>query len=86
MLVAAVPNVRITWPSGAPFLRTIQPAISLVSPLAVTVTVRMPDGSETAFLLEPAGLSGGRLRARDCRADIERTLPLSHIVAVAPAS
>lgn len=53
--------------------------------LAVTVTVRMPDGSETPYLLEPAALAGGRLRARDRRSDIERTLPLSHIVSVQPA-
>jgi hypothetical protein len=47
--------------------------------------VRLPDGSESEYLLEPAGLASGRLRARDRRADIERTLPLSSIVAVAPA-
>ncbi len=52
--------------------------------LEVTVVVRMPDGSETPYVLEPAALAGGRLRARDRRADIERTLPLSHIVAVGP--
>lgn len=52
--------------------------------LEVRVTVRMPDGSEVAYTLEPAGLAGGRLRARDRRADIERTLPLSHITAVDP--
>ncbi|PZQ90651.1 MAG: hypothetical protein DI534_05485 [Leifsonia xyli] len=53
--------------------------------LQVTVVVRMPDGSEVPYLLEPAALAGGRLRARDRRADIERTLPLSHIVEVTPA-
>ncbi|MBN9140931.1 MAG: helicase-associated domain-containing protein [Micrococcales bacterium] len=54
--------------------------------LQVTVVVRMPDGSEVPYLLEPAALAGGRLRARDRRADIERTLPLSHIVAVEPTA
>ncbi|TXK19364.1 helicase-associated domain-containing protein [Homoserinibacter sp. GY 40078] len=54
--------------------------------LEVTVTVRMPDGREVPYLLEPAALAGGRLRARDRRADIERTLPLSHIVDVTPSS
>jgi len=44
----------------------------------------MPDGSEVPYVLEPAAVAGGRLRARDRRADIERTLPLSHIVAVEP--
>ncbi|QNO37976.1 helicase-associated domain-containing protein [Protaetiibacter sp. SSC-01] len=53
--------------------------------LQVTVVVRMPDGTEVPYLLEPAALAGGRLRARDRRADIERTLPLSHIVEVQPA-
>jgi hypothetical protein len=53
--------------------------------LEVTVVVRMPDGSEVPYLLEPAALAGGRLRARDRRADIERTLPLSHIVRVEEA-
>ncbi len=52
--------------------------------LQVTVVVRMPDGSEVPYVLEPAALAGGRLRARDRRADIERTLPLSHIVDVTP--
>ncbi|MDQ4138007.1 MAG: helicase-associated domain-containing protein, partial [Actinomycetota bacterium] len=50
----------------------------------VMVTVRMPDGSEVKYSLEPAAVAGGRLRSRDRRADIERTLPLSHIVAVEP--
>ena len=52
----------------------------------VIVTVRMPDGTEVAFRLEPASVAGGRLRARDTRADLERTLPLSSITAVEPLS
>ena len=58
--------------------------VAIKTKIAVTVTVRMPDGREVAYVLEPAGLAGGRLRARDRKADIERTLPLSSIVAVAP--
>lgn len=54
--------------------------------LPLTVSVRMPDGSVSDYLLEPASVAGGRLRARDRRADLERTLPLTSIVAVAPAS
>jgi hypothetical protein len=54
--------------------------------LTVTVSVRLPDGSDTEYLLEPAALAGGRLRARDRRADIERTLPLASITGVTPAS
>jgi hypothetical protein len=59
--------------------------LAIKTKLEVTVVVRMPDGTEVPYLLEPAALAGGRLRARDRRADIERTLPLSHIVAVDPA-
>lgn len=52
---------------------------------SVTVTVRLPDDSVVDYVLEPAAVAGGRLRARDRRADIERTLPLASIIAVAPA-
>jgi hypothetical protein len=47
--------------------------------------VRLPDESLAEYVLEPAALAGGRLRARDRRSDIERTLPLSSIIAVADA-
>ena len=52
----------------------------------IVVVVRMPDGSERALTLEASGLGGGRLRGRDRDADIERTLPVSSIVSVQPAS
>lgn len=52
---------------------------------AVIVTVKMPNGSTTDFTLEPTAIAHGRLRARDARADLERTLPLTSIVAVTPA-
>jgi hypothetical protein len=45
----------------------------------------MPNGAEVQYELEPTGLSGGRLRARDRRADIERTLPVSHITGLGPS-
>lgn len=51
----------------------------------LAVTVQMPNGSRVELQLEPAGLSGGRLRARDRRSDLERTLPLSSIVSIAPS-
>ncbi|MDQ1569514.1 MAG: hypothetical protein QOF79_188 [Actinomycetota bacterium] len=54
--------------------------------IALTVTVAMPDGSSIDLQLEPASLAGGRLRARDRRSDLERTLPLRSITAVAPAA
>ncbi len=48
----------------------------------VTVTVAMPDGSHVDYTLEPTGIGGGRLRGRDRKSDIERTLPLASIVDV----
>jgi hypothetical protein len=53
--------------------------------IGLTVTVAMPDGSSIDLQLEPASLAGGRLRARDRRSDLERTLPLASIRAVGPA-
>ncbi|PJJ73009.1 XPB/Ssl2-like helicase family protein [Diaminobutyricimonas aerilata] len=50
----------------------------------VDVTVTLPNGSEAVYRVEPTGLAGGRVRGRDAKADIERTLPLSHISAVTP--
>lgn len=50
----------------------------------IDVTVRLPDGSARVFRLEATGLGGGRLRGRDRAADVERTLPLSHIDGVVP--
>lgn len=51
----------------------------------VTVSVRMPNGKVVDYRLEPASVSGGRLRARDPHSEIERTLPLSSIAAVSDA-
>jgi Helicase conserved C-terminal domain len=53
--------------------------------IGLTVTVAMPDGSSVQLQLEPASVAGGRLRARDRRSDLERTLPLKSITAVGPA-
>jgi hypothetical protein len=60
--------------------------VAIKGKVALTVTVRMPDGSDVDYQLEPASVAGGRLRARDRKADIERTLPLANIVSVGPAS
>ncbi|QTX04001.1 helicase-associated domain-containing protein [Agromyces archimandritae] len=51
----------------------------------LTVSVRMPGGEVSDYLLAPSSVANGRLRARDRRTDIERTLPLSAIAAIAPA-
>jgi hypothetical protein len=53
--------------------------------IGLTVTVAMPDGSSIDLQLEPASVAGGRLRARDRRSDLERTLPLKSITAVGPS-
>ena len=53
--------------------------------LTINVTVTVQDGSSVVFVLEPTGLGGGRLRGRDRKADIERTLPLSRITSVSSA-
>ncbi|WP_286329093.1 hypothetical protein [Agromyces marinus] len=47
--------------------------------------MRMPNGETADYLLAPASVANGRLRARDRKSDIERTLPVSAIAAVAPA-
>jgi hypothetical protein len=59
--------------------------LAIKGKVTVAVTVRLPDDTLAEYVLEPAALAGGRLRARDRRADIERTLPLASIVAVADA-
>lgn len=59
--------------------------LAIRNKLTVTVTVQLPDGRSAEYELEPAALASGRLRARDRRADIERTLPLSSITSVQPA-
>jgi hypothetical protein len=59
--------------------------VAIKAKVALTVTVELADGSLADYQLEPTSVAGGRLRARDRRADIERTLPLSRITAVGPA-
>lgn len=64
--------------------RQLETAIRAKSPLTVSVTV--PGGDVVDFDLMPTSVAGGRLRARDRRSDIERTLPLSSIASIAPGS
>ncbi|WP_221585857.1 helicase-associated domain-containing protein [Microbacterium sp. G2-8] len=45
----------------------------------LAIEVNMPDGSVRELTLEATGLGGGRLRGRDAKADVERTLPVSLI-------
>lgn len=53
---------------------------------ALTVSVAMPNGTVVDYQLEPTSVAHGRLRARDRRSAIERTLPLSSIAGIAPAA
>ena len=86
ILVARVRAVATTTPeeTGQAWLaRQLESAVK--NKAAVYVDVRLPDGSDVEYYLEPAALANGRLRARDRRADIERTLPLSSVLAVRQA-
>ncbi|HYI33159.1 MAG TPA: helicase-associated domain-containing protein [Glaciibacter sp.] len=59
--------------------------VAIKTKQTVVVSIAMPGGSIVDYVLEPASVSGGRFRARDRRADIERTLPLSSVVSISPA-
>ncbi|MFT2690962.1 helicase-associated domain-containing protein [Clavibacter zhangzhiyongii] len=58
--------------------------VAIRAKAVLRVRVRMPDGREVDHVLEPTSVAGGRLRARDRIADVERTLPLSSIVSLSP--
>lgn len=60
--------------------RQIQLAIKNKARAKFTVTSN--SGAEIEFLLEPIGIANGRLRAKDRKADLERTLPITSIVKV----
>jgi len=64
-------------------LRQLDAAIK--ARVGLTVSVRMPNGSIVDYQLEPTSMGGGRLRARDDKSQIERTLPLTSIAALGPA-
>jgi hypothetical protein len=59
--------------------RKIQLALASKSILLVEINA---NGKMMNFVLEPIGLANGRLRARDRKADIERTLPVSAITSI----
>lgn len=63
--------------------RQVQGAMRAKTPLLVEV--RLPGGGSAEYLLEPTGLSNNRMRARDRRTEIERTLPLSSIMSLRDA-
>ena len=59
--------------------RKILLALKTKSMLQVQINA---NGKIMDFLLEPIGMANGRLRARDRKADIERTLPVSAITSI----
>ena len=60
--------------------RKIQLALKNKSFLNIEITAA--NGDLLKFMLEPIGLANGRLRARDRKADIERTLPIASITSI----
>lgn len=71
-----------TEPAAAAFTRRLELAIRDKTAVAVTAEAR---GQRRTFTLTPVALTDGRLRATDVGAGVERTLPVSMIVAVEPA-
>jgi hypothetical protein len=67
-------------PDGDDLARSIQLAIKNKSIIVIGITSN--SGAELEFTLEPIGFANGRLRAKDKKADIERTLPLANITRV----
>ncbi|HAM27548.1 MAG TPA: hypothetical protein DCP11_12865 [Microbacteriaceae bacterium] len=59
--------------------------VAIKARAALTVSVSMPNGSIIDYQLEPTSVAGGRLRGRDKKSAIERTLPLASIAALGPA-
>ncbi|MBF4622515.1 helicase-associated domain-containing protein [Clavibacter sp. VKM Ac-2542] len=83
---ALVSRVRAAdGPDDGAAWTTRQLEVAIRAKAALRVRVRMPDGREVDHVLEPSSVAGGRLRARDRVADVERTLPLSSVVEISPA-
>jgi hypothetical protein len=59
--------------------------VAIKSKVSLTVSVSMPNGTIVDYQLDPTSVAGGRLRARDNKSQIERTLPLASIAAISPA-
>ena len=68
-------------PDANDVTRQIQLAIK--NRTRLNITIQNAQGESIDYLLEPVGLANGRLRAKDRKADIERTLPLSSVVSIA---
>lgn len=70
-------------PDADDVARQIQLAIK--NRTRLLITIQNGQGESIEYLLEPVGIANGRLRAKDRKADIERTLPLSSITQVSLA-
>lgn len=68
-------------PDDDDLLRQIQLAIKYKAKMLIVLTTA--SGEQVEYLVEPVGVANGRLRAKDRKADIERTLPLSSVVSIA---
>ena len=69
-----------TEPDDDDLLRQIQLAIK--NKATATVSVTGSNGEAIEYLIQPVGLANGRLRAKDRKADVERTLPLASITSI----
>ncbi|MEY4320305.1 MAG: hypothetical protein RLZZ471_246, partial [Actinomycetota bacterium] len=67
-------------PDDDDLLRQIQLAIKNKATALVTLTGS--SGEQIEYLIQPVGLANGRLRAKDRKADVERTLPLASITSI----
>jgi uncharacterized protein YlxP (DUF503 family) len=56
--------------------------LAIKSKAKISVTFVGQNDTEQTLLLEPNGVANGRMRARDRKADIERTIPIANISAV----
>lgn len=80
-LVDRVYGAARAEPDTADFSRRLELAIRERALVRVTAEAR---GEQRTFTLLPVSLSGGRLRAADQAADVERTFPVSMITSVEP--
>jgi hypothetical protein len=56
--------------------------LAIKSKAKVSVTFLGQNDVEINMTLEPSGVANGRMRARDRKADIERTIPIANISAI----
>ena len=56
--------------------------LAIKSKAKISVVFTGQNDVEQTMLLEPSGVANGRMRARDRKADIERTIPIANISSV----